>query len=454
MRLAFDRRLQLVVLVAGLPGCVATGFLLWWGDYSSATGWLVMGLLAAIWLGAAVAMREKLVFTLQTLSNLLAALREGDYSIRARGARGHDALAEVFREVNGLAEFLKDQRLDALEATALLRVVMAEIVDVAVFAFDNQRVLRLVNRAGEDLLGQSSARLLGRSAADLSLDDCLAGEPARTIQLNFPGGAGRWGMRRGAFREGGVPHQLLVLTNLNRALREEERQAWQRLVRVLGHELNNSLAPIKSIAGSLEKLVRRDPLPADWKEDMQGGLNIIGTRAESLTRFVEAYAKVARLPQPRLGQVAVEPLVQQVAGLETRLKIAVEPGPDFTLQADRDQLEQLLINLLRNAVDAVLETLAAQSPAPATEAARSAQSPGVKIGWRLMPRQLEIWIEDDGPGLANTTNLFVPFFTTKKSGSGIGLVLCRQIAEAHNGTLTLQNRAGQQGCLASLRLPR
>jgi two-component system, NtrC family, nitrogen regulation sensor histidine kinase NtrY len=454
MRLAFDRRLQLLVLVAGLPGCIATWFFLWWGDYSSATCWLVMGMLAAIWLGAALAMREKLVFMLQTLSNLLAALREGDYSIRARGARGNDALAEVFREVNGLAELLKGQRLDALEATALLRVVMAEIVDVAVFAFDHQHVLRLVNRAGEELLGQSSARLLGRNAADLSLDDCLAGESARTIQLNFPGGAGRWGMRRGSFREGGVPHQLLVLTNLNRALREEERQAWQRLVRVLGHELNNSLAPIKSIAGSLEKLVRRDALPADWKEDMQGGLNIIGTRAESLTRFVEAYAKVARLPQPRLGQVAVGPLVQQAASLETRLKIVVEPGPDITLLADRDQLEQLLINLLRNAVDAVLEIIATQATAPGMEGKRSPDSPGVKIGWRIMPRQLEIWIEDDGPGLANTTNLFVPFFTTKNSGSGIGLVLCRQIAEAHNGTLTLQNRGDRPGCVASLRLPR
>lgn len=454
MRLAFDRRMQWLVLVAGMPGFIVAGFLLWWHDYSGATCWWLTVLMVVITLGAAMALREKLVFTLQTLSNLLAALREGDYSIRARGARGHDALAEVYREVNGLAERLKGQRLDAIEATALLRVVMAEIVDVAVFAFDQQQVLRLVNRAGEDLLGQSSVRLLGRSAADLELEDCLVGEPARTIQLTFPGGSGRWGMRRGSFREGGVPHQLLVLTNLNRALREEERQAWQRLVRVLGHELNNSLAPIKSIAGSLERLVRRDTLPADWKEDMLGGLNIIGGRAESLTRFVEAYAKVARLPQPRLGPVAIEPLVRQVAGLETRLKVAVDPGPEFTVQADRDQLEQLLINLLRNAVEAVLETITTRAASPSSEGQTASGMPGVVMGWRLMSRQVELWIEDDGPGIANTANLFVPFFTTKSSGSGIGLVLCRQIAEAHNGTLTLQNRRGQPGCVAALRLPR
>ena len=330
---------------------------------------------------------------------------------------------------------LREQRLGALEATALLRTVMEEI-NLAVFAFDDAQRLRLVNRAGERLLAQPIERLLGRTAGELGLADCLQGEPTRTLQMTFPGSIGRWGMRRSSFRQGGKPHQLLVLADLSQALREEERQAWQRLLRVLGHELNNSLAPIKSIAGSLGSLLGKEPPPADWKEDMQGGLGVITARADALSRFMEAYSRLARLPQPKLGAVEIELLIRRVAGLETRVPVVLAPGPNLMIQADGDQLEQLLINLLRNAADAALETRG-----------------GVKIGWVKTGSQLEIRVEDEGPGLSNTANLFVPFFTTKPGGSGIGLALSRQIAEAHGGSLTLENRKQGTGCLARLRLP-
>src|SRR4029079_16988002 len=194
-------------------------------------------------------------------------------------------------------------RLGAMEATALLRTVMAEI-DVAVFAFDGEQRLRLVNRSGEKLLAQPSARLLGRTSQELGLSECLNsasnGGP-QTMQMVFPGGVGRWDVRRSKFRDSGAPHQLLVLTDLSQTLREEERTAWQRLLRVLGHELNNSLAPIKCVAGSLAALMGREPKPADWSDDMQRGLAVISSRADSLARFVDAYSKLARLPPPRLG---------------------------------------------------------------------------------------------------------------------------------------------------------
>ena len=223
-------------------------------------------------------------------------------------------------------------------------------------------------------------------------------------------------------------------------MREEERQAWQRLLRVLGHELNNSLAPIKSIGGSLGELLHREPLPEDWKEDMQRGLNVIAARAEALSRFIEGYSKLARLPQPRLEAVAIETLVNRVVSLETRLKVNVVPGVPAKFEADPDQLEQLLINLVRNAVDAVLHFRSGNS------------EPAVRIGWDKGFAQLALWVEDEGPGISNPANLFVPFFTTKQGGSGIGLVLCRQIAEAHGGSLTLESRT-PSGCIARLRLP-
>jgi two-component system nitrogen regulation sensor histidine kinase NtrY len=298
--LSHERRILLMAVTAGLPGSLVALIFLWTGEHSPKVEWTLTVLIVGLWCGFALAVRRRVVFPLQTVSNLLAALREGDYSIRGRHPGGDDALGEVMTEVNALGETLREQRLGALEATTLLRTVMAEI-DVAIFAFDHLRRLRLVNRAGERLLAQTSERLLGRSAEELGLQDCLDGDSARTLQAAFPGGIGRWGMRRGAFREHGLPHQLLVLTDLSKALREEERLAWQRLLRVLGHELNNSLAPIRSIAGSLKTLLSRTPRPADWQEDMLHGLDVIAGRSEALSRFMEAYSRLARLPPSSPG---------------------------------------------------------------------------------------------------------------------------------------------------------
>jgi nitrogen fixation/metabolism regulation signal transduction histidine kinase len=438
-RLSHDRRVLLMALASGLPGALISLILLWSGDYTPKVQWTLTVAIVTVCLGFAFALRERVVLPLQTLSNLLAALGEGDFSIRARGARGGDPLGEVMIEVNALVETLRHQRLDALEATTLLRKAMAEI-EVAVFTFDENQELKFVNRAGTRLLNQPAERLLGRDAEEIGLADCLTGEAPRVISTAFPGGAGRWEIRRSQFRQGGLPHELLVLSDLSQPLREEERQAWQRLIRVIGHEMNNSLAPIKSIAGSLATIVSRDPPPADWRDDVRRGLNVIASRSEALSRFMSAYARLARLPPPRLASLDVGSFVDRVVTFEKAYRIEVAPGPHVAIQADADQLEQLLINLIRNAVDAVAET-----------------GGGVRVGWSRVPGSLpasvELWVEDEGPGLSNTGNLFVPFFTTKPGGSGIGLVLSRQIAEAHGGSLQLENRQDRTGCRATLRLP-
>ncbi|HVS83934.1 MAG TPA: ATP-binding protein [Pyrinomonadaceae bacterium] len=437
-RLKFEKRITLLALAAGFPAVFLVAFLLWYDSYSTRLQWTVDLLLVLLWLGIAFNLKQRIVRPLQTLSNILAAIREGDYSIRGRRAAAGDALGEVMLEVNDLGQTLREQRLGAREATALLRTVMGEI-DVAVFAFDGNQRLRLVNRAGEKLLAQPAMRLLGRTSDELGLATCLNREDGagpHTMQMVFPGGVGRWDIRRSTFREGGAQHQLLVLTDLSQTLREEERTAWQRLLRVLGHELNNSLAPIKSVAGSLADLLSRQPRPADWGDDMQRGLEVISSRADSLARFVESYSKLARLPQPRFEPLNLGELLRRVASLETRLPVKVVSGPEVIIQGDSVQLEQLLINLVRNAVDAALET-----------------SGAVELGWTQNNGQVELCVSDEGPGLASTANLFVPFFTTKADGSGIGLVLSRQIAEAHGGTLTVENRALRRGCEARLRLP-
>lgn len=430
-----ERQVVLLALLIGLPGTTAALVLLWRSSMTSKFQWSLTAALVLLWLGLAFGLRARVVFPLRTLSNLLSALREGDFSIRARGESGQDALGELIGEVNLLASTLRQQRLGAVEATALLGRVMEEI-DVAVFAFDPQKKLQLVNRAGERVLGLDVEHLRGKTAEELHLERCFEGEPLRTTEMSFPGGAGRFQLRRSTIREEGVPHNLLVLTDLSRTLREEERLAWQRLIRVLGHELNNSLAPVKSIADSLSTLISRENLPADWRDDTQRGLEVISGRVEALGRFTSAYAKLARLPSPTLKPVAVGDWVRRVAQLESRLPIEVHPGPEITVEADADQIDQLLINLVRNAVDASAENHG-----------------GVHLAWRKEPGFVEVNVQDEGPGLSNTANLFVPFFTTKPGGSGIGLVLCRQIAEAHGGSLTLENRADGHGCVARLRLP-
>jgi two-component system, NtrC family, nitrogen regulation sensor histidine kinase NtrY len=434
-RFSYEGRITWLTLAAVVPAIVVALALLWFGDYSAKVQWTLTILVVGCFLVFVSSTREQIIRPLQTMSNLLAALREGDYSIRARGARGGNALGEVLLEINSLGETLRLQRLGAFEATALLRTIMSEI-DVAVFTFDPKRRLRLVNRAGETLLGQPMDKLLGKTADELALNRCLEANEDEPLTLNFAGASGRWGVRRSTFREEGLPHELLVLTDLSRTLREEERRAWQRIVRVLGHEMNNSLAPIKSLAVSLASLMRRDPLPPDWKDDASAGLHSIASRADSLSRFLQAYTRLTKLPPPQKQHVDLGELVQRVVDLEPRLNVKVMPGPKTMIRADAAQIEQALINLVHNAVDAALE-------------ARGE----VSIGWREKEDVVEIFVQDEGPGIMNPANLFVPFFTTKPEGSGIGLPLSRQIAEAHGGSLALTNRKGGKGAEALLQLP-
>lgn len=435
-RLTHDQRVIVLTILAGLPGvAVSLGFL-WLGSYPARVQWTASIALVGVWLGVTMALREQIVRPLGTLANMLAALREGDFSIRARVGDGSDALSLAYLEVNQLEDILRHQRLGAVEATETLRKVLEEI-DVAVFAFDPDETLRIVNRTAEQLLGRPADRLIGKTATELRLDDTLTGIAPRTLEVSFPGGTGRWELRRSVVRQEGHPLRLIALSDLSRALREEERQAWKRIIRVLSHEINNSLAPIKSITGSLQGLLGRSDLPEDVGEDVERGLAVISSRAEALGRFMASYAKLARLPKPELGTVRVSALVRRVAHLETRLPVEVVDGPDMTLQADPDQLEQALINLVGNAVDATLDAGGAK----------------VVIRWRTRAGRLHLLVEDQGPGLADTGNLFVPFYTTKPGGSGIGLVLSQQIAEGHGGTLELENRGDGRGARARMVLP-
>jgi len=437
VKLSHDRKILLLALLAGLPPLVAATILLWLLPTTDLLRGTVLGGLVLAWLVTARAAQLRVIRPLQVIANLLAGLREGHFTLRAREEESDDVLGAVRREVNTLQETLKEQRLGALEADALLRRVMEEI-DVAVFAFDAERALRLVNRAGERLLGQPAERLIGRTATQLGLEQTLEGETPRILELVVPGAAtGKWEVRRRPFRQGGLPLEMVVIADISRVLRTEERSVWQRLVRVLSHEINNSLAPIKSLAGTMTSLLDRTPRAPDWEVDLRKGLEVIGTRSDALNRFMASYARLAKLPPPVLAPLDVGDWVRRAIQLESRLPVRLIEGPKVSILADGDQLDQVLINLLTNALEAAQET-----------------GGGVEVSWSAQDGMVEVAVRDEGPGLPSLGNLFVPFFTTKPSGSGIGLVFCRQVVEAHGGGITLRNRGDRKGCVALLRLPR
>jgi len=444
-RAPFERRIIRSSLWLAAPGLVLSGILIWLQPWSieSKLGLLFVELVVC--LAIVGVLHDQIIRPLQTLANVVGALREEDYSFRARMAVPDDALGELSLEVNMLADLLGEHRIGAIEATALLQRVVEE-VDVPLFAFDPDHALRLVNSAGERLLQQASPRLLGKTAAELGLTNCLSAENASVIPMRFNTEA-RWFLRRSSFRQRGVPHTLVVLSDVSRALREEERGAWQRLIRVMGHELNNSLAPIKSIAGSLKARLSGTPLPSAERQDFERGLEIIETRAASLNRFLQAYRQLAQMPPPVLKKATLSVLVTRVAGLETRIAVKVVPGPEVTVMADSDQIEQMLINLVRNAAEAALEATSSEKGQNGDRPRSAlATEPQVTINWKLVENDVVLTIADNGPGLANPSNAFVPFYTTKPSGSGIGLVLSRQIAEAHGGSVELANRHQHPGC--------
>ena len=396
---------------------------------------IVLGAFAVAAAVLAIRAERALIRRMRSISSVLAAYRLGDFSVRATPRPGDRVFGGVLAELNELGDTLRKHRLGELEAWTLLRKVLSEL-EVVVLAFDEGGKLKLANEAAERVLNQRQNELLGQTASHLGVADLLAGS-ARRIVKDLPAlGSGPWELRRGSFRMAGEPHSLIVLPDVSNALREQEREAWKRLIVVMGHEINNSLAPIRSLSENLNTLLERTPRPDDADADLREGLAIIGRRAEGLGRFMAAYSKLARLPAPVLGRVEVEPWVRRVAALEQRLAVSVSPGPSVALLGDADQLDQLLINLVKNAADASLP-----------------EGGGVCIGWRVSGRSLLVTVEDEGPGVRDTNNLFVPFFTTKPSGTGIGLVLARQIAEAHGGEISLESRADHAGAAARIRLP-
>ncbi|HEY6249460.1 MAG TPA: ATP-binding protein [Candidatus Angelobacter sp.] len=415
--------------------------LLWTGDYSLDHRIELTTLVLLLWLGLTLSARDQVLNSLRVLSNVISAVKDEDFSFRATKAIPGDALGDLALEINNLSRALGEERLGTIETTNLLRKIMAEAGTI-IFAFSPDNRLRIVNRAGALFLGKDEVDILNHTAAELGIEDLVNGPAWEVLSRADLGMEKRWIVRRGSFRQSGQPRKLIVLSEASEVLRAEERAAWQRLIRVLSHEINNSLAPIRSIARTLGRMASTTQLPMPLSEHLSHGLDVIHDRADSLNRFLQSYTRAAQIPLPKRQAVSVSNLVAHVASMESRLAVNVIPGLNVHIFVDPDQLEQALINITKNAADSVL-LLSEQEVGPQA----------VTVSWTIHARDLEICIRDEGIGLSDTENLFVPFYTTKESGSGIGLFLTRQIIEAHHGTLILRNRADRSGCEVFARLP-
>lgn len=435
-RRPFEAHLIRLVLLVSLPLLL---LLLWVMVLANISIWLILlaGLFGSLMiLYVSYSIYQKISYQFRSVSNLLEALVQGDYTLRARTDQTSGAFDELMVAINGLAKRLSQQRWESVESQLLLRTII-EHIDVAIIALNQDNQIRFTNPAADNLLQLKDASSSQDLLQQLAFVQELTSGCHQVVELSLGYQQGRFNVYVEEFREEGKQHKLLFITDIRTLLRSEERKAWQNLVRVISHEINNSLSPIASISQTLKRIIERDPQGAAAIDDLREGLNIISERAIGLSRFVDSYKQLAKLPEPQIQPLAIRPLVEKMIALFNHTPIEIETETDFILQLDPVQFEQVLINLIKNAVEASALT----NPGSA-----------IKIRWAVGRQLFKLDICDQGSGISNPDNVFVPFYSTKKQGSGIGLVLSRQIIEAHNGRLTLSNQ-DSGGCCASIELP-
>ena len=385
-------------------------------------------------------LHQKSAYQFRSLSNLLDAMVQGDYSLRARPSDGDEALNELVDSINSLSLRLNKQRIETTESQLLLTTVINHI-DVAILALNENNELVLTNPAAKKLL-QIPAELqefdLIKSFSQFDQIAAMNSGNSQVMSLSFANQQGKFNVHLEEYRENGKPQKLVFVTDVSTMLRSEERNAWQALVRVISHEINNSLAPIASLSQSLRRLLARKEDLESHKDYLVEGLSIISQRSNSLTEFVNSYKQIASLPEPKKQANSVLELVNKTVALYPDESIEVRNIDDITLFIDAVQFEQVLINLVKNAIEAIKNT---------------GEAGKVVIHGQVNGTVYSLSLVDDGTGVSNVDNLFVPFYTTKSKGSGIGLVLCRQIVEAHGGKVSLTNRVGLSGCIATIELP-
>ncbi|MDP2562588.1 PAS domain-containing sensor histidine kinase [Psychrobium sp. 1_MG-2023] len=427
-----DIQLKLILLVC-VPCFTLTAFSLF---FSGVSGYLIAFILILLTLlcsYVAITSKYHAEHQIRTFSNLIESMIDGDYSLRGH-AQNNQALQELLTLINELADHLAAHKVEAKESRLLLERIMQQM-DAMVLATDEQGVVVMTNTSAHTILFPQLDSLDGVKLDDTSLGLEIVSAPAGVISFNQPELSGEYFLFKDDFLSSGNKHHLYMLTNAERLLMEKERQAWQSLLRVLSHEMNNSLAPIIAISQSMKK--KLDQVDTELKaESLLTGVGIINERAASLSGFIGSYSQLSHLPEPNFSSFGLANVIERLALLFPEAELKHNIDVELIIEADKGQFEQVIINLFKNAAEAM----------------HGQAQPLIIVDTESRANWLHINIKDTGVGLANLDNIFVPFFTTKAQGSGIGLALCRQIMFNHNGMIKLSNRAGK-GVVATLSLP-
>jgi two-component system, NtrC family, nitrogen regulation sensor histidine kinase NtrY len=433
--LATELKLLLLACLALLPVGVLL-LVLWWQPVQSSLTKLGLSVAAiAAVLAIASAIRNSFVHQLRTLNTLIEAIRKEDYSLRGTLANERGDLAELYQQINALTQQLQQSRQEETELRGLLERIVTQL-NVAVIAYDEQGRIVLVNHLSEKLLAKPRGELIGTTIADYQLDQVLPLQHSQVLEHHFAGARGRWQLSHQTYIHNGKTGHLLFIADLELVLSEEEIKAWQRLIRVIAHEVNNSLTPITSLCQTLSSLLLKLP-ETPQQQDILQGMEVINERAHNLKRFISDYARIARLPDAQKKQFELASLINRIRTIYQNQALHISmPSSPILLFGDQAQLEQVLINLLKNAVEANADA-----------------SKPVQLLVTCSVTTCTIEISDQGSGIANAANLFVPFYTTKPQGAGIGLALSRRIVTAHGGELQLENRTDEVGAVATLSLP-
>jgi len=415
---------------------------------------LMFLLLVSVFYGAFL-IRSKVVSQLRTSTNLISAMQAGDHAIRANHYEGQGALKEFNLVFNGLSSVLAEQELISKERQVLLDIVIKQI-DVAIVAVNKNSNIILMNPAAEKLFSCHFDEVSGWPISTLGLQDVLTHESRQVTEFEIKAHKKKVFIHTDEYFEQGDRHKLVFITDIQKLLHEEERQAWQKLLRVLSHEINNSLTPIASLSDTLIRLiVNQKSLMTEQTisennssagnssidntelfEDLEEGLAVIAERAQSLNEFLLRYQEFSCLPKPEKTLFELADLLKSMLLLFDDHNIQLS-GQPLVIYGDEKQLQQVLVNLIKNAQQAMLDN-----------------SRGIiTIEWQQKDDTIAINIADQGTGINNADNIFVPFYTTKTDGCGIGLVFSRQIIVNHGGNLTLANRVDEQGAVANIVLP-
>jgi PAS domain S-box-containing protein len=449
---SFEVKLIRYLLVAALVPTLILMLAFWQFKASLYLSLLILLLLGSLITYCVYMTQKKMSSQLRSLANLLTGLSEGDYSMRGVKHQKDGALAELIEQINNLTNTMAEHRFIAHESQLLVTKVIQHI-DVAIIAIDQNKHIALLNPAAEKLLATTQKEALGKPLAGYNATELLSIKEQQLIELSFAPQQGNYQVIHDHYREQGQQHDLYFITNVHGLLREHERQAWQNLIRVLSHEINNSLSPIASIASTLKIQATKQNLDSMYADN----LSIISKRASSLKNFIGSYRQISFLPEPQKVSTNLAHIMNQLQPLFPHRKLEFNHSFNRELFIDIVQIEQVMINLIKNADEAmkIVEINNYQKPSSSFtgDSINKNNSSVITIDIYVKQHNVVIKITDQGTGIRNSENLFTPFYSTKKQGSGIGLLFSRQIIEAHGGSISMLNRDNVQGCVVKVNLP-